>query len=93
MKELTGDEWRRTVTDPAAVYASAQDVLDDERLTRDQKIEVLRHWEFDVRDLDVAVEENMGGGSNVPLESVLEALRSLGADSRPVNDASEKHGG
>jgi hypothetical protein len=55
-------------------------VLKDPRLTREEKIEKLRRWSYDARELDVANEEGMGGHpmpSN--LDAVQEALRELGA--------------
>ncbi len=55
-------------------------VLEDPRLTRDQKIEKLRRWSYDARELDVANEEGMGGEPRPSnLEAIQEALRKLGA--------------
>ncbi len=63
---------------PALVFLGPEDVLQRDELTREQKIEVLRRWEFDALQLQVAEEENMG--SEQPsdiLDRVLQALHAL----------------
>jgi len=52
--------WR----DPAAVFASPEDVVAQDGLTREQKIEILRLWEYDAAEESVATEEGMPGGKN-----------------------------
>lgn len=55
-------------------------VLRDTSLTRAQKIEKLRRWAYDARELDVANEEGMGGESRPSdLAEILAALHELGA--------------
>lgn len=69
--------------DPTSVYDLPIQVVDDESLTREQKIQILHRWEYDARELQVAEEENMPEltkkkhGSHLSL--VLEALHKLGA--------------
>jgi hypothetical protein len=64
-----------------------------EDLGRDEKIALLRQWELDLREAMVAEEENMGSdeAGTVSLDEVLEALRSLGAESQ-FHDVTTKHG-
>ncbi len=62
------------------MFLGPEDVLERDELTREQKIEVLRRWEFDALQLQVADEENMG--SEEPsdiLDRVLQALHALNA--------------
>jgi len=62
-------------------------VLTDPSLTTQQKIEKLRRWSYDAREIDVANEEGMGGiprPSN--LGAIQDALRELGA-----NDDASSH--
>ncbi len=64
-------------------------VLDDPTLTREQKIEKLRRWSYDARELEVANDEGMGGAvhaSNLP--AIHEALRELGACEDPAAEHS-----
>lgn len=44
-------------------FATPEALLADEKLTRDQKLELLRQWEYDLHLLQVATEENMTGDS------------------------------
>ncbi len=66
--------------DPSRHFSSPQAVVKEEGLSREQKIEILRQWEYDARQLDVAEEENMGGGEASQLDQVLAALQELSAD-------------
>ena len=72
---------------------SPNDLLSRQDLTREQKIETLRQWELDLRERMVAEEENMPASepASPSLQEVLEALRSLGAESE-FRDVTTKHG-
>lgn len=74
------DKFKRALHDPQGVYHSPSHVLDDETLTREQKIQILHQWEYDARDIQVADEENMTGKSCSMLEGVLKALLKLGVE-------------
>lgn len=67
--------------DPAAVFATPEDVIAHPALTAEQKIEILRSWEYDAAEGEVATEEGMPGADNGLLRRVLFALESLGVDS------------
>lgn len=63
-----------------------QQVLDDPSLSRDEKIEKLRRWSYDAREIDVANEEGMGGKPRPSnLDAVQKALRELGAVDSPTS--------
>ena len=83
------------LTDPTLMFKKPQDVVEKEDLTREQKIEILRRWEYDARELQVADEEGMS--PDVPqqtlLDAVLKALRSLGAEAVLEHSAPTKQGG
>ncbi len=51
----------KAMLDPTAVFRTPEEVLLREDMTREQKVEVLRRWEYDAQNLEVAEEENMGG--------------------------------
>ena len=42
---------------PTMVFKEPKDVVASNELTRNQKIEILRRWEYDARQLEVAEEE------------------------------------
>lgn len=52
-------ELERIMADPSATYQAPEDVLLDARLSREQKIKVLKQWAYDEREIEVAEEENM----------------------------------
>lgn len=68
----------KALLDPTSVFKTPEDVLKAKDLTREQKIEILLRWEYDARELQVADDESMTGGSNNLLERVLESLSALG---------------
>jgi hypothetical protein len=67
----------QALKDPATFYVSPQNILLDQGLTDAQKIQLLRRWEYDERELAVAEEENMGGGPPSRLDEILRVLRQL----------------
>jgi hypothetical protein len=66
--------------DPTAAFASPSQIVDSNDLTKQQKIELLRRWEYDAEQLQVAEGEGMACDGNEPatLGEVLAALKSLG---------------
>ena len=48
---------KKAMFDPARVFKEPQNVVACDELTRAQKIEILRRWEYDARQLEVAEEE------------------------------------
>jgi hypothetical protein len=69
---------KRALDDPASVFAAPADVVRSEDVSREQKIQILRRWEYEARTLEVAQDENMMGGGGSRLAEVLDALHSLG---------------
>ncbi len=89
-KPLSLDE---KIADPSGAYRSPEAVLADSNLSRDDKRRVLESWERDARELQVAEEENMGGGEPAMLGRVLEALASVADPNEEERPATTKHGG
>lgn len=84
----------QAMLDPSSVFASPAAVCDASDLTRSQKIEILRRWEYDARELQVATEENMGGGgTEAKLDQVLAALHQLDAGADPDGSPPTKQQG
>ena len=69
----------KAMFDPTAVCRAPEEVLLREDMSREQKIEVLRRWAYDARQLQVADEENMGGQQPDILDEILRALHALDA--------------
>lgn len=83
----------KALVDPGSVFKTPEEVVSNNELSREQKIKILHRWEFDVRELQVAAEEGMGGPQPVTLDAVLGALKSLGAPVDMERSAPTKHGG
>lgn len=71
-------------SDPSAHFATPQALLACDDLTRADKVRALTTWASEIRQLQVAEEENMrgAGGLGERLEAVERALLSLGAIDR-----------
>jgi hypothetical protein len=66
--------------DPTSIFAHPRDVLANQALSREDKIDILRRWAYDARELEVADEENMGGAkAGASLDEILKCLNQLGA--------------
>lgn len=88
------DEWlERALLDPAQVFAEPGDVVTDSRLSDARKIEILRRWEYDAREIQVAIEEGAPtGNSEDLLQRVLAALHQLGTGPDVAHSPPTKQG-
>lgn len=84
---------KKAKLDPTAVYKSPGEVLEDNTLSREDKIEILRVWEYDAREIQVAEEENMPSANSQVLDEVLEVLKKLNAGPETKKYAPNKQGG
>lgn len=69
-------------SNPSDHFDAPRQVLEDGTLSKADKIEVLTNWANEIRQLQVAEEENMRGtpGLAEQLAAVEQALLSLGED-------------
>ena len=67
----------QALLDPGSVFASPEALADHPNLTLEQKIEILRSWEYDDAELAVAEEEGMQGPENKLLQRILLVLAGL----------------
>jgi len=67
----------RALLDPGAVFSAPEDVLRHSGLSREQKIKILRRWEYDEAEIAVAEEEGMPDGKPLRLRQILLALEEL----------------
>ena len=86
---------KKALLNPSAVFERPDEIVQSNELSRDQKIEILGRWEYDVRQLQVADEESMTAPRPEPvtLDAVLKALRALGAPADVEHSAPTKQGG
>jgi len=73
-KKATAIDMDRALLDPGSVFATPEDILRHDGLSKEQKIEILRRWEYDASENCVAVEEGMPGGESDLLRRILLAL-------------------
>lgn len=88
-------QWEAAKLDPTSVFHSPAELMAREDLSDPEKIELLRRWEYDARELEVAEEENMGADSpNADiLHEILDCLRALNASHDPDQLAPTKQSG
>lgn len=78
--DMTDSKKAKALVDPERVYSTPADVVADEGLARVDKIEILRRWEYDAREMQVADEEGFPNpGPDNLLDEVVAALHKLGA--------------
>jgi hypothetical protein len=82
---------QHALDDPSSVFAAPADVVRSEEVSREEKVQILRRWEYEARTLEVAQDENMMGGKGSRLAEVLDALQSLGENGS--SGATNKQGG
>ncbi len=87
------NRYEKARLDPTSVYRNPAQVLDDGSLSDEQKISILRRWEYDARELEVAEEENMGGDKPDLLDEVMQTLHTLHATIDTEHTPPTKQGG
>ena len=86
-------EFEAMALDPARAFDDPEAVLSRDDLSPAQKIEILRRWEYDARELEVAEEEGMTGPKDGLLARIHAALASLGAPADLEHEPPTKQGG
>lgn len=87
---------KQALIDPGSVFHNPEEILKNPDLSRELKIKILRQWEYDERELEVAEEENMGSNKKFQphiLDAILKALIALGAEHHHQQSVPTKHGG
>lgn len=91
---MTQDQLNQALLDPANVFASPMAVVNVSGVSTQNKIEILRRWEYDAREVQVAVEEGFPSrGPNSLLDDVLAALHCLGTGPDTEHSPPTKQGG
>jgi len=70
-------DFDQALSNPSSAYRYPKDLLVDDALTDEQKMQVLERWKFDAHELLVAEEENMAGDGPSMLSRVNRAIGIL----------------
>ena len=70
-------DYEKAKLDPSAVFTCPEEIGQHAGLTRKQKIEILRRWEYDACELEVAEEEGMIATEPSLLARILAELKAL----------------
>lgn len=70
-------DFEKVLLDPASEYSGPEDVLSDQSLSIDQKIELLRRWEYNASEEAVALEEGMPGEESDLLKRILVTIGKI----------------
>lgn len=79
-KPATSVDIDQALLDPGSVFASPEAILANDGLSMQQKVEILRRWEYDASETCVATEEGMPDGESDLLRRILLALDQLSTD-------------
>lgn len=82
--------YEEALRDPAAVFAAPDDVLAASDLSTEQKVAILRQWEYDESEIAVAQEEGMPGGDTKRLQAIAAALVQLEARGETTASSKQK---
>ena len=77
-------DYLKAMADPVKVFTLPNEDVKCKDLSLQQKIDILKQWEYDAREMEVAEEENMGCDTPDLLYDVLMALRKLKVKARKV---------
>jgi hypothetical protein len=74
---FTAKDYDQALLTPQKIFELPMEVVETESLTTQQKLKVLKRWEADANDLEVASNENMTGGESSRLGEVRKAIHDL----------------
>ena len=74
---FTAKDYDQALLTPQKIFELPMEVVETESLTTEQKLKVLKRWEADATDLEVASNENMTGGESSRLGEVRKAIHDL----------------
>ncbi len=83
---------KESASRPDRRFSSPEAVVEHPHLTREEKTDILQRWKYDATQLEVAEEENMGGGEPSMLEQVLKSLAVLGVETHLEHSPPTKQG-
>lgn len=87
------ERMKQALLDPPSVFRTPAAVMSDKTLTNEQKIEILRRWEYDACEISVAEEEGMPARNGETLQQILRALQKLVGEMNTDETPPTKQGG
>jgi hypothetical protein len=78
-QEVSKVDLDKIMRDPRAYFSEPQDVVAHPKLSREQKLGILRQWEQDALRLSASEAEGMGGGEESMLGRVESAIQAVTA--------------
>jgi hypothetical protein len=73
----TAKDFDQALLTPESIFDDPMDVVETDSLTPEQKMTVLKRWEANAKDLEVASSESMSGGARSKLDEVGAAIAML----------------
>jgi hypothetical protein len=70
-------DYDQALLTPESIFTNPMDVVNTDSLTPEQKMTVLKRWEANAKDLEVASSESMTGGARSRLGEVGKAIVEL----------------
>ena len=67
----------KAIENPVKVFDSPQEIVNNDKLSLDKKLEILKSWEQDAIQLETSTGENMTGGEPSRLTEVRAAIDHL----------------
>ncbi|MCB1706203.1 MAG: hypothetical protein KDI17_15170 [Halioglobus sp.] len=80
------------ISKPAMYFSSPMEIVNSKQLQTSAKLIALNEWEFEVRQLEVATEENMNAVASTTLQDIHNAIRALGQQPGTGNQPGGKAG-
>jgi len=97
MSKRLHERFQAALGDVAKLFDRPDALMADRAFNADQKRALLKQWEYDLRALQVAADENMTGPGMERTEELLREVRAclgrLGDSHAPERSAGHKHGG
>jgi hypothetical protein len=70
-------DYDKALLTPSKIFELPMEVVETDSLTSVQKLKVLKRWEADAKDMQVASSESMTGGEVSRFDEVREAIHAL----------------
>ena len=74
---FTAKDYDQALLTPQKIFDLPMEVVETDSMTTNQKLKVLKRWEADANDLEVAANENMTGGESSRYGEVRRAIHEL----------------
>jgi hypothetical protein len=74
---FTAKDYDKALLTPGQIFGLPMEVVNTDSLTTKQKLKVLKRWEADAHDLQVASSESMTGGELSHFDDVRKAIHAL----------------